>query len=79
MRKIIILHQDFNRNCWTATLDDDFFAGPGTLPTAFTLQTEAREVKRRIENLNPDCIVVLKANAKKLSSCTCLGVKRITA
>ena len=64
MRKIIILKKDFSRNCWMATLDDDFFAGPSTLPTAFTLGMDDREVRRRILELNPDCIVAVTESDK---------------
>ena len=63
-KKIIILRRDFKQNCWMATLDDDFFAGPSTLPTAFTLGMDDREVRRRISELNPDCIVAVAENDK---------------
>ena len=65
--KIIILRQDFNRNCWTATLDGisaNMLFGTSTLPTAFTLQMEAQEVRRRIEELNPGCIVAVVENVR---------------
>ena len=65
--QIIILRQDFSQNCWTATFDDRDtmkLFGTSTLPTAFTLQMEAKEVRRRIEELNPECIVAVVENVR---------------
>ena len=76
-RKLIILHQDFSRNCWMATLDDDFFAGPSTLPTAFTLQMEALEVRKRIEALNPDCIVAVVENIRSTPNKAFLNFEKL--
>jgi CBS domain-containing protein len=35
-----------------------------TLPTAFTATASAEEVLKRMKQLNPDCIVVLKKELK---------------
>ena len=64
-KKIIVLKQDFNQNCWAATFDDvetlKLF-GTQTIQTPFTLQVGAQEARKRIENLNPGYTVAVVEN-----------------
>ena len=67
MKTIIIIKKDFHQNCWTVTFDDVEalkLCGTSTLPTPFTLQIGDREVRRRIEALNPGCIVAVSEGDK---------------